>query len=288
MTQPTGATPLPLSAAALRGDLRRALDEVVAEGGEWAAWRHGWVLTAMGRYGDALTVLERTGTGLAAAAAAVTRASLLRQVALHVEAGVADDVAAHELLAGPQGEIADELRAAAAIGHVADAVGLGEIDRLPSLLDDAVTAVAATTSWRQGIRLQWVVGEVAMAGSRWQEALSAFTDAARLANAAGAARHHAKSLLFVAAASAAAGDCDNAALLAAEALRSASLVGADPIRWPAALVLAGARDAQGESQEAAAMLETATATLGSLLITLPEPLRASATTRTSLLSGLSP
>lgn len=281
-------TPLPLSPAALQGDLGQALAEVEGVEGDWAAWREGWALAAMGRYGGALTALDSCNEPLPSAAAAVTRASILRQVALHAEASVADAAARAALDHAPSGPQRAELAAAVAIGEVADAVGLGDDDRLAGRLEAATAAVAATTSWRQRLRLGWVTGEVAMVERRWNQAADAFTAAAGLAGEAGAVRHHAKSMVFVAAASSSAGDRANAGLLAAEALRSATIVGADPIRWPAALVLAGVRAAEDQTEEATGLLDEATTILGRLLDSLPEQYRPAAARRSALLSGLSP
>lgn len=154
----TAAHPGP---AALRGNLGVALAQAQPAPGPGGAWRRGWVLTAMGRFGPAWE--ELAGAGAVdepyGAAAAVTRGALLRQVGLHRRAEEEDAAVAASAPAGT------EIAAAALIGLVADHVGQqadpAELDRRLAV---AGRAVAATASPRQRIRIAWAAGEVAMAG----------------------------------------------------------------------------------------------------------------------------
>jgi hypothetical protein len=272
-----------------------------AEGGRAAAWRLGWVLVAMGRYGEALAALDAAegrvqrgdapagGPDVVAAAACATRASLLRQVGLHERAEAHDRAGLAHLGAGGPGPAVRDRRPAGAaaacaasagvaanlrVGLVADAVGRGLADELSSRLADAERAVAVVVGARQRIRLGWVAGEVAMVGQRWAGARARFETAAASAGRLGWRRHESKSLLFAGAACAAAGDAPAADRRLRRALDLAEACGARPLRWPCELLLADLE--QRDEVRSDRLRAAAQADRDALLATLPEPLGAEA------------
>lgn len=272
--------PVPTSRM-LDGDLPRAWQEVEERPDALGAWSRGWVHAAAGRYGAALRELAHAASGpdIVAAAACVTRASLLRQVGLHGRAH-AEDAAGLVRLTGDRP--GDGSRAAAThaevlaglhVGLVADAVGAGlggpELDRR---LGAAAQAVEATDGWRQRVRLGWVAGEIAMLAGSWDSAGRAFGRARSLAAEAGGRRHEAKSAIFAAAAAVAAGDLAGGADEARSAGEAAQALGALPLVWPALLVQADAAAASDRQDAAAALRQEAAGVLGPLLTALPDPL----------------
>lgn len=266
---------LRLGALALAGRLQAALADAQAAGG--SAWRRGWILAAMGRYGEALEELDAAekGTAVVAAAACGTRASVLREVGLHTRAETEDRRGVAYLQQGgdPQGKSCQEVRAGLRIGLVADGVGLG-LDRgeLDRDLRAAIEAVAAGGSTRQQVRLDRVTGEVALAAGEAVVAATWYQRARRRAVDHGLARHEAGSLVRLAGANAAAGTYEQAAALAAEGLELATRCGAEPLRWQALLLL---DEASGDLRHRCA----AAGVLGSLLAHLPPDLHAEARTR---------
>lgn len=262
------------SPAALRGDLRSALGEACGVGA-LAAWRRGWVLSALGRYGEALRELERAAAGGAAtaAAAAVTRGAILRQVGLHEHAEAAELAA---LALRPPGLVV----AALAVGLVADGVGRGAgTDELAERLRAAERAVHAAGDERQRVRLGWVRGEVALVAGDAVAAFDDFTRARGRAERLGWRRHVAKSELFRAGAAAARGDADTASALAHIARGLAGVCAAAPLRWPALLVLADAAGLRHEHERASRLRHAAAAELSVRLATLPAELAAHARRR---------
>lgn len=265
----------PLGRDALTGNLRAALQQLEGEDGASAAWQRSWLLTAIGRYGEALAACEEAleGPPILQACSRMTEAMLYRQIALHERAEVADI----EALAFSRevGSSNATVRAAIRVGQVADAVGLG-LDP-PTLLRRLKVAAAAVTtagSWRQRVRLTWVRGEVEMVRGRYTHAAKSFGTGARISGDQGARRHEAKSLIFLAAACAARGDVDEAVVMANRGLELAALCEAAPLIWPAELVLA-----EVDPGDAPAHLDRARVVARNLLHSLPEALRPAARRR---------
>lgn len=264
-----------LGREALSGRLERALTALEAETGPTAAWKRAWMLTAVGRYGDALDACAeaREGGPLLIASAMMTEAMLYRQVSLHdlAEAADAEAMATMQharLLAAP-------VRAAIRIGQVADAIGCAaDAATLSRRLRVASAAVTAAGSWRQGVRLTWVRGEVYMVRGALGQASRVFAAGGKVANDQGARRHYAKSLIFLAASRAASGDREEARRIARRGLQLAARCGASPLVWPAELILA-----EVEPEYATAHLERARQFAGGVIATLPPGLRAQALAR---------
>lgn len=257
---------------ALSGRLDRALAALDGRSAPIDRWRRGWLLTAAGRYGQALDELQgaRSGDLLIQASAATTEGMLLRQVALHERAEQVD-AEALELL-HRSGTRNAKVRAAIRIGQVADAVGLGMDDAaLSRRLQVAAAATTAAGSWRQQVRLTWVRGEVAMVRTRIPLAAKVFAEGVAIASDQGAKRHTAKSLIFLAAARAARGERGDAVRVAVRGLQLAAQCGAAPLLWPAELILA-----EVEPDAAETHLERARSVVTGLLEGLPEELRAEA------------
>lgn len=257
---------------ALAGRIQRALAGLEGETGPASAWRRAWLLTAAGRYGEALDACDQAMAGppLIHASGLMARAMLHRQVALHARAE-ADDLEALAVLRGSRSSVAS-VRAAIRVGQVADAVGLGMEDAVLSRrLRVASGAVTTAGSWRQQVRLTWVRGEVAMVRARYTLAARAFAAGAKIAAEQGARRHEAKSLIFLAASRAAIGDRSEGRRLAARGLQLAARCGAIPLMWPAELILAEVDPAQADAH-----IDRARQMAAGLIATLPEALAAEA------------
>lgn len=208
---------------ALSGRLERALVGLEGDQGTTAAWKRAWMLTALGQYGQALEACEQAKEGppTLQACGLMTEAMLYRQVALHQRAEDADAAALGVLRKARVRP--PSVRAAIRIGQVADAVGLG-MDQIVLLrrLQIAAAAASAAGSWRQGVRLTWVRGEVLMARGAYTRASRVFAAGARIASNQGARRHHAKSLIFLAASRAASKDAAEARHMAERGLHLAA------------------------------------------------------------------
>jgi tetratricopeptide (TPR) repeat protein len=272
-----------LGERALRGELARALDEPSPDPAA-AAWRRAWLLAAAGSYAEALQHLEAADQHADAAlgaAAGVTRASVLRQLALH-ERAEAQDVRSLALLdvAPPDHPARRDLLAAGRIGLAADAVGTdpGNGALLDWRLADA-RAVAAGAGARQQVRLAWVSGEVELCRGNWAGAARAFAEARDRSVQLGARRHEAKSLLFLAGACAAEGSTEAASAHARTAEELARVCGAGPLVWPALLVQAEAAGRSGRVDQSERLLDLAADELRPLLEGLPPDLAADARAR---------
>ncbi|HWH33098.1 MAG TPA: hypothetical protein VNU01_10560 [Egibacteraceae bacterium] len=249
-----------LSEAAVQGRLAEALGEA---GG---AWERGWVLAAMGRFGEALTVLEDAMSGPERARALGTRASVYRQLSLHELAERDDD-------AGLAATDDPAVRAGLLVGKVADALGLGLRGEWRPRALLAADSVAAAGDWRQRLRLAWVTGETAMYEGAPDAATPHFAEAVTRAVEHGARRHETKSHLFLGAAHAALGNTAAAQGHARAALSLARDTGARPLQWAAALVLAEAGERPDEH------VDEARRVLAAILDGLPDDLRAAALAR---------
>ncbi len=264
-----------LGREALSGRLENALAALADESGPATAWKRAWLLTAAGRYGEALDACAEASEGgpLLQSSALMTEAMLYRQVSLHERAEAADEEAL-AVLRRARVRCAP-LRAAIRIGQVADAVGMqAEHITLSRRLQVASAAVTAAGSWRQGVRLTWVRGEVLMLQGSWTRASRVFAGGAKIASDQGARRHHAKSLIFLAASRAANQDHDEARRIAERGLQLAARCGALPLIWPAELILA-----EVDTDQAQVHLERARQFAAGVLRTLPDDLRAEALRR---------
>lgn len=269
MAEHTTTTVPSLGRDALSGRLERALVDLTDVAGPTAAWKRAWMLTALGRYGEALDACAaaKEGSELLQACGLMTEAMLYRQIGLHPLAEEADRDAL-EVMRRARVRSAP-VRAAIRIGQVADAVGLEmEPTVMSRRLQVAAAAVTAAGSWRQGVRLTWVRGEVAMATGSYPRASRIFASGAKIASDQGARRHHAKSLIFLAAARAASGDHAEARRVAERGLQLAARCGASPLIWPAELILA-----EVDPDAAERHLARARQFAGGVLDTLPPDLR---------------
>lgn len=264
-----------LGRVALSGRLERALVDLQDATSATSAWKRAWLLTALGQYGRALEACAeaKQDSPVLEACALMTEAMLYRQIALHDRAEAADAQALGVLRKARVRPPA--VRAGIRVGQVADAVGLG-LDHivLSRRLQIAAAAVTAAGSWRQGVRLTWVRGEVLMARGAYGRASRIFAAGARIASNQGARRHHAKSLIFLAASRAASGDPTEARRMAERGLQLAARCGAAPLIWPAELILA-----EVDPEDAATHLARARQFAGGVIQTLPPDLRAEALDR---------
>lgn len=261
-----------LSALARTGQLAAALAALPRDGEE-VSWQRGWILAAMGRYGPALDALAAVDPHdpVLAAAACATRAWVLREIGLYAEAEDDDRRGLACLTAGERA--APHVGAGLRIGLVLDGLGGGgDPQELAARRQAAAEALQRDAPPALRLRLEWATGELALAGGRPQVAGTWFQRAQRRARDVGLRRHAARSTVLLARANAAAGASEAAGVLAAEGLAEASHCGAQPLRWPALLVLA---DVCSELRHRHAAGDV----LADLLDTLPEELRRKALTR---------
>lgn len=172
-----------------------------------ARWAAAYVACATGD----LSAAERIAGPLARvrdpeirARAAITLASALRQRGRHARARV-HDRRALDAAGSAAGRVSRELRAHALISLAADAVGLGDASRCARILR-AAAAAAPRGDWRVAVRLGWVRAEHALLRERPREAVAHARRALERSRRTGAARHEAKSLLFLGASLQAAGE----------------------------------------------------------------------------------
>jgi tetratricopeptide (TPR) repeat protein len=221
-------------------------------------WVRGAALGALGRYGEARTVLEALLDDPAAhgSLAASTLASHLRQLGRHREARALDERAlataeqvepAAAELTGPAQRAAAALRAGALfdarLGLAADAVGVADVTEARRWLAQAGDGGGL---WRREVRLGWVRTEIALLDADPLNACAVAATALSTARTAAAPRHEAKCLLFLGAALDAADDARATGLLA-EAARSAASLGATPLLWVAELLLARRAQRRGDT-----------------------------------------
>ncbi|MBI1378468.1 MAG: hypothetical protein GC157_13430 [Frankiales bacterium] len=257
--------------------LQRAVELAHAHGHDAeataAAWLLGVCLSASGRYGSAMVVLEPLAVSspelpdrrLFASLAAATLASVSRQLGRHAEGRAIDNRALE--LAGD----AAEARFDALLGLAADAVGLDDVTAADAALGEAVAVADGRPDWwRQRVRLDWVRAEVALLRDRPEEAVARSTTAIAAAEAAGAPRHVAKGLLFCGVSQVQAGAFDEAAHSLRRAASLAESLGAVPLVWPARAVL-GALVAATAPEEGAAALLSARQVVRQIAEDLPGP-----------------
>jgi hypothetical protein len=195
-------------------------------------WLLGVALTAAGRYGAAVGVLDPVAATLFASLAAATLASLNRQLARHA---VAEEFDRRGLqLAGDHPEAVFDCR----LGLAADAVGLGRLaDARDALAVAEELAAGREDWWRQRIRLDWVRAEVALLADEPDAAAAAAARSVARAEQARAPRHVAKGLLFQGVAEDRTGATDPVGTLRRAAILADDL-GTLPLVWPARGLLA--------------------------------------------------
>ncbi len=241
-----------------------------------AAWLLGVALGAAGRYGSALAVLEplagraavdHPARRLFASLASSTSASVHRQLGRHAVARQCDETALEQ--AGDAAEAVFD----AALGLAADAVGLSDPDTARRELDVANGLLPGRTDWwRQRVRAQWVRAEIALLVGDAAAAARAGESAVTLAEASGAPRHVAKSLLFLGVAQVQSGDAVEAAATLRRGATLADSLGCLPLLWPTRAVLGALL--QGEQPaESARNLSGARSTVLAIADDLPEELR---------------
>jgi hypothetical protein len=191
------------------------------------------VACARGEFTRAIALAEplarRAADRSVRVSASLTLASALRQTDRHRLARPHDERALR--LATDKAE-----RAHALIGLAADAVGVGDRPACERRLRQAAEA-APRGDWRVWVRLYWVRAEHALLADDPRHAARWAALALARAKRAGAARHVAKSLLFLGVALDAAGDA-RARRPLTEAARAAARLGAEPIAAVAHDVLA--------------------------------------------------
>jgi hypothetical protein len=182
---------------AYRGRLRaaeRALG-ASARGDASATCVRAYVAAARGELARADRLARRVLASLDAdpslrARAAVTLGSALRQRGRHADARVVERAAL-------RGARRAEDRSHLLIGLAADAVGVGDL----AAVDDALRRVPETPrGWRVRVRMRWVRCERELLAGRPARAAGHARAALALSRRAGAARHEAKSNLFLGAA----------------------------------------------------------------------------------------
>ncbi|WP_040794631.1 hypothetical protein [Nocardia higoensis] len=219
-----------------------------------ATWMRAVALGGQGHYAAARAELtrllrDRPGPVLSSLAASTT-GSLLRQLGWHAAASGWDGRAAAAVLPGlavadpaPGATAPDRVDAAcdALTGLAADALGLGRLALAGRLLERARALLGddETVRVRARIRLCWVAAETALAGGDAARALPHAEAGLRLAETGPSVRHRIKSALLVAAATAASGDHDRAAVLAEGVAERAGEHGLLPLRWATAMLTSG-------------------------------------------------
>ncbi|MGZ4141221.1 MAG: hypothetical protein ACXVQY_01810 [Actinomycetota bacterium] len=178
---------------ALLGRPREALAALKDSRSEHGDWIRAYVAAATGDMADALARAERLAEEARRVeirvAAALTTASVLRQLGRHREAMRFDRTALEHARTPSE-------RTHAIVGLAADAVGTGRAGACGRLLADASNVVPAD-DWRAQVRLDWVRAEHALLTGRPAHGVSPARAALRIARDAGASRHIAKSQLFL-------------------------------------------------------------------------------------------
>lgn len=230
----------PAWSAAFHAPVPEAL-EALGGAGDRVVWLRSVVLGASGEYGPALEALEVVRPGsICYSMAESLRASLLRQLGCHDLARRAD----RRALAASRDPVA---RIEAWTGLAADAVGLGEARAAQTILDRVGMAVGALSDpaqqwWRQDVRLCWVRCEVHLLCDEYGAAATQAQVAVRIARAADAPRHLAKSLMFAGVCRGALGEVPAARALLEESLGLSTAMGFDAVAWPAHAVLGALLD----------------------------------------------
>uniref|UniRef100_UPI000830D01A hypothetical protein n=1 Tax=Nocardia miyunensis TaxID=282684 RepID=UPI000830D01A len=225
------------------------------------SWLRAFALGGQGRYAAARAELHRTyrltGDSVLRSLAASTEASLLRQLGWHAEAAVLDGRAlagAH----GPGARFAPDARVIdtelvcvarveavcdALTGLAADALGTARPSLAARLLERCRQPIEASAGWRARMRWHWVCAETALAapgsGLIERPARDHAAAAVAIAEQGPSTRHLVKSRLLLAAATAADGDLDRSARLAAAVAEQCREHGLLPLRWASAMLRGG-------------------------------------------------
>lgn len=213
-----------------------------------STWLRAVALGGQGHYGRARSEL-RVARLLAGADCSLqsltlsTEASLLRQLGWHRNAARRDG-AALALLNGVGSDTdSTAARCDALTGLAADALGVGRFalgHRLIERCDETLDAAGADQAlWRQHIRRQWVGAELALGGGDARRAMEHARTAQELSDANPSVRHRVKSSLLVAACFAASDHLAEAHSEALEVVEQSGRYGLIPLRWAAAMLLAG-------------------------------------------------
>ncbi|TAK71314.1 MAG: hypothetical protein EPO13_00315 [Actinomycetota bacterium] len=260
--------------------LRRAAELAHQSGRDSEADAAGWLLgvclTAAGRFGAGLAVLEPLSRPVAlggeravfGSLASSTMASVHRQLGDHVAARGHDEHAV-----GLAGEVAEAVFDAH-LGLAADAVGLGQADVAAVELDRALAVAAGRSGWwRQRVRGHWVSAEVALLVDDPAAAARSAAEAVALAETSSAPRHVSKGLLFLGMAQLTMGDQREAAATLRRAASLAESLGTLPLAWPARAVL-GALLFGASHDEAVRSLDAARGVVRRIADDLPDDLQA--------------
>jgi hypothetical protein len=267
------------------GDLERAVGVAQRDGRRAevaaAAWLLGVALSASGRYGGGLRVLEpliEAGEGadvdelapelrLFGSLAASTAASVHRGLGRHDAAAVLDHRGL--TLTDAPGEATFDCL----LGLASDAVGAGELADAQERLaqSEAVLDQHGDDWWRQRVRLGWARAEIALLAERPHDAILAAAGAVSGAEAARAPRHVAKGLLFQGVAELQSGSEDAIATLRRAAGLAEGLA-ALPLIWQARALI-GALLGGEDSSEGARSLATARSAVLTMAGDLPQDLR---------------
>ncbi|NMN96206.1 hypothetical protein [Antrihabitans stalactiti] len=213
-----------------------------------SAWLRAVALGGQGHYGRARSEL-RAARSLAGPDRSLqslivsTEASLLRQLGWHRTAAQRDG-AALALLNGVSSDTdSTAARCDGFTGLAADALGVGRFalgHRLIQRCDEMLDAAGADQAlWRQHIRRQWVGAELALGGGDARRAMKHAQAAKELSDTGPSVRHRVKSSLLVAACFAASDRLAEAHSEAREVVDQSARFGLIPLRWAAAMLLAG-------------------------------------------------
>jgi hypothetical protein len=243
-----------------------------------AAWLLGVSLSASGRYGGALRVLQpllEAGEApdasaelrLFAALAAATAASVYRGIGRHASATDLD----HRGLALT--DRAGEAGFDCVLGLCSDAVGSGSADDARTRHGQAAAIAEGHGDdwWRQRVRLDWAGAEIALLSDQPEQAMRTAAKAVAAAEAARAPRHVAKGLLFQGVAELQSGSGEAAATLR-RASTLAEGLGALPLVWQARGLL-GAMLSVEPGDEGARSLAVARSAVLAIAGDLPAALR---------------
>lgn len=161
----------------------------------------------------------------------------------------------------------------ALLGLAADAVGLGDAPTACGYLDRADEIASPRTDWwRQKVRLSWVQAETALLEGDPAAAEAVLSSAVQSAEASGAPRHVAKSLLFMGVAQVQAEQLEQATGTLRRAATLAESLGTIPLLWPSRALMGALLESRSPT-EAAKSLSAARGAVIVIADDLPEDLR---------------